>query len=154
MLDQLTALLPWAHAGSTWFMVGLIWFVQIVHYPLMGSVPPEASPAYAGAHQRRTTWVVGPVMLLEAGTAMLLVLTPHTEAIGLPWAWIGLALLALCWASTFMVQVPLHARLALGFDPNSWRRLVATNWLRTIAWSGRGIIALVMLNSWHVPDAR
>jgi hypothetical protein len=143
--DQLTALIPMAHAGSTWFMVGLIWFVQVVHYPLMGAVPPHAFSAYATSHQRRTTWVVGPVMLIEVSSALLLVRAPRGEFTGTLLPWIGVALLVLIWASTFAVQVPLHARLASGFDRAVWHRLVATNWLRTIAWTVRGIIALLLL---------
>lgn len=134
-----------AHAGATWFMVGLIWFVQIVHYPLMRSVPESAFPGYAVGHQRRTTWVVGLVMLLEAGSAVLLVLMPEESAGATLAKWIGLGMLALIWASTFGVQVPLHAKLAVGFDTRVWQRLVATNWLRTIAWTLRGFIALSLL---------
>lgn len=145
MPDQLTVLIPMAQAGSTWFMVGLIWFVQIVHYPLMGEVSTDAFPAYAKAHQRRTTWVVGPVMLIELSSALLLVRAPRGEFTGTLLPWIGVALLVLIWASTFAVQVPLHARLASGFDRAVWHRLVATNWLRTIAWTVRGIIALLLL---------
>lgn len=126
-------------------MVGLIWFVQIVHYPLMGAVPPHACSAYAAAHQRRTTWVVGPPMLLEGGSALLLGWTPRGAFESTTLGLVGLALLALIWVSTFAVQVPLHARLASGFDGVAWRRLVATNWLRAIAWTVRGIIALLLL---------
>ena len=39
-------------------MTGLIWFVQLVHYPLLAAVPPEAAIAVAVQHQRRTAWVV------------------------------------------------------------------------------------------------
>lgn len=145
MSDQLAALIPMVHAGATLFMTGLIWFVQIVHYPLIGAVSAGAVPAYEKAHQRRTTWVVGPVMLLEAISAVLLLWLPHGEFSGMTLRWSGLALLALIWASTFALQVPLHAKLAMGFDRDVWQRLVATNWLRTCAWSVRGIIALVFL---------
>lgn len=145
MPDHLTILIPFVHAGATWFMVGLIWFVQVVHYPLMGAVPPHAFSAYSNAHQRRTTWVVGPPMLLEGGTALLLGWTPRGAFEGKTLGWVGLALLTLIWVSTFAVQVPLHARLASGFDRAVWRRLVGTNWLRTIAWTVRGIIALLLL---------
>lgn len=146
MLDQLNTLTPVIHSGATWFMIGLIWFVQIVHYPLMGAVPADACPAYARAHQRRTTWIVGPVMLLEAGSAVLLLWLPHGEFAGTPLRWGGLALLAVIWVSTFAVQVPLHAKLATSFDRAVWRRLVVSNWLRTAAWSVRGIIALAVAN--------
>ena len=145
MPDQLAELIPLAHAGATWFMTGLIWFVQIVHYPLMGAVSADAFPAFEKAHQRRTTWVVGPVMMLEGICAVLLLWSPQGELSGTPLHWIALALLGLIWASTFVLQVPLHARLALGFDRTVWRRLVATNWLRTCAWSVRGIIAILLL---------
>ncbi len=126
-------------------MTGLIWFVQIVHYPLMGVVPADAGPLYAREHQRRTGWVVGPVMLLEAGAALLLVWWTHHESARMTLAWSGLALLALIWVSTAGVQVPLHAKLAQGFDRAVWQQLVATNWVRTVAWTVRGILALVVL---------
>lgn len=147
MPNQLTALIPTVHAGATWFMTGLIWFVQIVHYPLMGAVPSDTFPAFENAHQRRTTWVVGPVMLVEASSAVLLLWLPHGDFAGTTLRWSGLALLALIWASTFALQVPLHAKLAMGFDRAVWRQLLATNWLRTIAWTFRGIIAVLFLRS-------
>lgn len=145
MFDQLMAQTPVIHAAATWFMVGLIWFVQVVHYPLMGAVPSHAFSAYATSHQRRTTWVVGPVMLIELSSALLLFGALQGKFTGTLLPWIGLALLVLIWVSTFAVQVPLHARLASGFDRAVWRRLLATNWVRTIAWTVRGIIALLLL---------
>lgn len=142
--EQLATLVPMAHAGATWFMTGLIWFVQVVHYPLMGVVPGNEFPAYQRDHQRRTTVVVGPVMLVEAGSALLLAWSPSREFAGFPLAWTGLVLLAFIWVSTFAVQVPLHARLASGFDRAVWRRLVITNWLRTLGWTVRAGIAVLL----------
>jgi hypothetical protein len=84
-------------------------------------------------------------MLLEAGSALLLVLVPRDSLVSMPIRWVGLATLAFIWVSTFAIQVPLHAKLARGFDRAVWRWLVATNWLRTIAWTVRGIIALLLL---------
>jgi hypothetical protein len=140
--DRLATPIPLVHAGATWFMAGLIWFVQIVHYPLLEAVPADAFPAYERAHQQRTTWVVGPVMLLEASSAVLLLWLPRGKLTGTTLRWSGLALLALIWISTFALQVPLHAKLAMQFDGAVWHRLVVTNWLRTIAWTVRGVIAL------------
>ncbi len=145
MLDQLVPLLPLAHAGATWFMVGLIWFVQIVHYPLMGKVTSSGFSEYSAGHQRKTTWIVAPAMLAEAACTIALALFPQGHGAGSPVRWVGLGLLALVWASTFGVQMPLHARLSSGFNERVWRRLVLTNWVRTVAWTGRGIIAILML---------
>ncbi len=133
-----------ANVFATCFMTGLIWFVQVVHYPLFAAVGEAEFPSYSRAHQFRTTLVVGPVMLVEALTALLLALdvpagTPPTLA------WIGVALLAIVWISTAALQVPAHTRLLKGLDGSVVRRLVASNWIRTIAWSARAIVAIAML---------
>lgn len=57
-------------SAATLFMTGLIWFVQVVHYPLFGSAGRDIFAGYERAHQRRTGWVVGPPMLVELATAL------------------------------------------------------------------------------------
>ena len=91
---DLSGLIASAHAGTTLFMTGLIWFVQVVHYPLLRRLPASEVAPYAQEHARRTGWVVGPVMLAELGLALAL------AARGGTLAWIGLALLGMAWAST------------------------------------------------------
>ena len=61
------------HAAATLFMTGLIWFVQVVHYPLLANVGADGFAAYAQRHSSLTTWVAGPAMLIELGAAMALV---------------------------------------------------------------------------------
>ncbi len=132
------------HAGATLYMAGLIWFVQLVHYPLMRRVGREGYDVYQAQHARRTAWAVGPAMLTELACAVWLVALPPAElGRGLPLA--GLVLLAVIWLSTARLQVPCHRKLAHGFDPAVHRRLVLGNWLRTAAWSARGVIALAMI---------
>ena len=125
-------------------MVGLIWFVQIVHYPLMGRVGKEVFQTYADAHSRLTSFVVGPPMLLEAATTVLLV-PLHPANVALWQILLGIALLAVAWLSTYFLQVPCHRVLGGGFDPTTHRFLVRSNWLRTAAWSARGILLLYLV---------
>jgi hypothetical protein len=133
-----------ANALATLFMTGLIWFVQIVHYPLFARVGGDVFPAYSRAHQTLTTLVVGPPMLVEALTALLLVVArPPQVAAWL--AWTGLALVGVIWLSTAALQVPAHGRLVNGFDPQVGAYLVSTNWIRTIAWSARAAVVTAML---------
>jgi len=135
-----------AHALSTCFMTGLIWFVQVVHYPLMALIGEAGYERYQLAHQRLTSLVVGPVMLLEAASALVLLLRASQSGEAFrAMAYGGVGLLALVWLSTFAVQVPLHERLSRGFDARVHRRLVHTNWVRTFAWSARGLLSLIML---------
>ncbi len=46
------------HLGSTWFMVGLIWLIQIVHYPLFARVGVEQFVPYEREHSRLITYIV------------------------------------------------------------------------------------------------
>lgn len=136
-----------AHAVSTGLMAGLVWFVQVVHYPLFASVGEEKFKAYSAAHQSRTTLIVAPLMLIEAASAIGLLLLWPTEAGPRTLAIASVVLLAAVWVSTFAVQVPMHAKLAGGFDSGVHRRLVATNWVRTLAWSARAVIATLMVGA-------
>jgi hypothetical protein len=137
-------LLLLVNLASTLVMTGLIWFVQLVHYPLFGNVGADGYCAYQAAHSRRTTWVVALPMLIELGTSGLLVRHPPA---GIPsWqTWLGLALVGTVWLSTFALQIPRHNTLGAGYDPEVHRALVATNWLRTTAWTARALLVLWMM---------
>lgn len=133
----------WAHLAATLYLAGLVWCIQVVHYPLMDGVGAERFAGFHRRHSTRISLIVIPPMLVEAATALLLVVSIPT---GVPRALpaLGLGLLAIVWVSTFAVQVPLHSRLARGFDPKAHRRLVNSNWLRTAAWSLRAALAIAI----------
>lgn len=135
------------HAAATWVMVGVIWFVQLVHYPLMDRVrtePAHAFPDFEKAHQRGTTLIVAPAMLLELLTSGWLVIA-LTGGVAAMLAWAGLALVSVNWVSTAALQMPCHRKLEKGFDPATHQKLVRSNWLRTLAWSARGVLAAALL---------
>jgi hypothetical protein len=119
-------------------MVGLIWFVQIVHYPLFAIVPAATFEAYSQGHTGRTFWVVMPPMFVEVISGILLAcFAPGSER---PLWVASLLALGVIWLSTWEIQIPLHNRLQAALSLGDVRRLVLTNWLRTILWSGRGLI--------------
>ena len=125
-----------ASLATTWFLTGLIWTIQVDGYPLFASVGRDAFAAFEADHTRRITPLVGPVMLAELVLAISLMFErPKSMPTWL--AWVGVGLVGAIWASTGLVQVPLHDRLAFGFDPDAHSLLVATNWIRTAAWSAR-----------------
>ena len=137
-------LLLLVHAGATLMMLGVILVMQVVHYPLFARVGTEEYTAYQKSHMRRVTGIVLPAMSAELGTAAWLAVERPPAVPG--WmAWTGLALALLLWASTGLVQTPLHRRLTEGFDAEAHRRLVRSNWLRTAAWATRSGLALWML---------
>ena len=128
-------------------MTGLSWCIQVVHYPLFAAVGRDEFTRYEADHARLITLVVGPLMLVELATALWLA---AVRPAGIPaWmTWAGLALVAAIWTSTAAIQVPCHARLAAGFDAEVHARLVSSNWIRTVAWTARGVLSLAMIAAW------
>lgn len=120
-------------------MVGLIWMIQVVHYPMLAAYSSLAPVTAATDHQARVSWVVGPLMAAEGVTALIL-LVDRPDTMSIASAWIAAALLGIALASTVLIQVPLHSRLAEGHDDHSAQRLIKTNWIRTAAWTARGLL--------------
>ena len=134
------SLLLSSHYAATWALVGVIWTIQLVHYPLFAQVGRDTFTAYHQLHTTQITWVVAPLMLTELVTAAWLVMTGSRDA----WLLVSLLPLVVNWLSTWRVQIPLHNKLAAGFDAHTHDRLVSTNWWRTVAWTVRGFCLLMV----------
>jgi hypothetical protein len=131
-----------SHLCATWALVGLIWTVQLVLYPMFSSVGPAEFKSYHKRHTTRITWVVAPLMLVELLTVAWMLLGGKRDL----WLLLSIAPLGFNWLSTWLVQVPLHERLSSGFDPRAHQRLVGTNWWRTLSWTLRGFAVLMASN--------
>ncbi|MBD2770267.1 hypothetical protein IC235_20465 [Hymenobacter sp. BT664] len=133
---RLLLLLNFATAA---YLTGLIWTVQVVHYPGFGLVPKEAWAAFHAAHTRRMSQVVLVPMVVELGLALWLAWAGRA-ALPSGVGWWSLVLVLLIWAATFFISVPFHNRLAQGYDYIAIDGLVRTNWLRTLAWTARLVL--------------
>ena len=113
--------------------------VQVVHYNLFDRIGEQTFEQYEADHTRLITPIVGPPMLVEIVTAVMLFFAAPP---GVPrWAIAaGLVAVVAIWLSTALVQVPLHNRLLSGFNESDYRMLVGTNWIRTVLWTARGIM--------------
>jgi hypothetical protein len=138
-------LLLLVNLATSLYMTGLIWFVQIVHYPLFERIAPQEFALYEKEHQRLTTRVVAPAMLLELAASVLLLISRPSSAI----IWVAGLLTLLVWGSTMAIQVPLHQKLAGQFELASIRALVSSNWIRTFAWSIRSLVLLWEVGKHH-----
>lgn len=126
------------HLLLTWLMTGVIWMVQLVHYPLFSYVERERFSAFESQHTARISWIVMPAMLLELASAVWLVWAP-VGMLGARLGWLNVSILAGIWLSTFLFSVPQHTRLHRGFSEEAHARLVQTNWFRTCLWSIRAV---------------
>ena len=132
------------HVATTMFMVGLIWLIQIVHYPLFAHVGDNTFLAYHKRHTQWITTIVAPLILLELATGLLLWLMAPLQ----PFWILNTMGIAVIWGSTAFWQVRLHKQLSL-VDGTARlaliRQLVASNWLRTIFWSFRCLLLVGLL---------
>ncbi|MDJ0838868.1 MAG: hypothetical protein QNK37_20280 [Acidobacteriota bacterium] len=117
---------------TTFSLFGLIWVIQLVHYPAFRFIADDRFPAFHRFHTFQISLVVLPLMLVELAAAIWLAAVPPTRG---PFQWVLLGLTLLVWLSTFALQVPCHSKLGAGKDDVLIDRLVHTNWLRTLAWS-------------------
>lgn len=131
---------------SCFFMTGLIWTIQLVHYPSFHFVDPNKDISFTQFHVQRITPIVLPVMVVELfSAAWLAYFKPNTMTV------LNFALVILIWLSTFFFSVPLHSKLALNYESNTISKLVKTNWPRTLLWSVRsiGLLYLILNQEGH-----
>lgn len=124
------------HFYCTVFMTGLIWTIQIVHYPSFGFVKEERYREFQHFHMRRITFIVGPLMLIELLTGALILFKNYQH---IPYV-VSVVLLALIWLNTAILNVPIHNKLLSEGDEGLFKKLVLSNWPRTILWSVRSLI--------------
>jgi len=120
------------------FMTGLIWIVQLLHYPAFAAIEASTFPKFHQMHSQRISFIVAPVMLFELVTGGLLLIYPPRE----PLVIISFVLLIVIWICTFTISVPLHNQLGTQKDLDKIKKLILTNWPRTILWSFRSILLL------------
>jgi hypothetical protein len=125
--------------ATAWAMTGVIWTMQLVHYPVLATASAAAPAEAVRRHRRGITPIVAPLMAAELIGACLLI-ADASGAVSRPGAILAAALLAGSLGLTALYFAPLHGRLARRHDDADARRLVSVNWFRTIAWTLRAAV--------------
>ena len=116
----------WLNLASTWYMVGLIWLIQLVHYPLFNYVGSEEFILFHENHKILITPVVGIVMIVELVTSVIILFQPPCGIRN--WTSIvGIILLGIIWFSTIYFQIPFHNTLSTKFNENTLFMLINMN---------------------------
>ena len=124
--------------------VGLIWTIQLVHYPSMRYISKDKFPAYHNFHSIRISILAMPLMLAELVTSIMLWYQNFNNAIQTVFL-INLIIVVLIWSSTFLIQAPLHNLLSKEKNVDKLSRLISTNWIRTLLWTARSILMILFL---------
>ena len=131
------------HVAATWFMVGMIWTIHLVHYPLFANVGPESYVAFQAEHVDRIGALLFVPWLTEGLTLLALmwfVVVARRRDIAAPVV-IGAVAMAAVLAISGFWSAPAHGELADGFDAAVHDRLMAANLVRSVAWTVRGVCA-------------
>jgi hypothetical protein len=123
----------------SWGLLLLIWLVQIIIYPGFRRIPSKGFVNYHRWYVIRISAIVLPLMICEViVTIGWLMLDSNLFFPLISAFWV-----VIIWLSTFVLQVPIHNRLQAGKDDACIRRLVTTNWIRTIAWSMKAVAVTI-----------
>lgn len=128
-----------AQLGACFFMLGLIWLIQLIHYPGFAMVEKARFSEFHSRHSRALTALAGPMMTVELLTGLALMIDSGYR---IPWS-VNFLLICVAWTVTFTQSVPAHNRLSLGYCESSIERLIKTNWLRTLAWTLRAVLLTI-----------
>ena len=132
------------HFSLTLYMTGIIWLIQVIHYPLFSLVGEKNFEDYHKSHIQKTSSVIAIPMVLELLTVLYLLIKNNLYRSNLLFL-INFSLLVITWIITFLISVPRHDILSKGHNELAIKTLVNTNWIRTIAWTLRAVILFTIL---------
>ena len=122
------------HLIFTSIMTGVIWVIQIVHYPSFHFIEKELYTAFQKFHMNKISIIVIPIMLAELITGMMLFLDKSSKS---PFLIISFVILVLIWLITGVFFSKAHNELIAGYQELVINQLVAMNWIRTLLWTLR-----------------
>jgi len=130
------------HLIATSVMVGVIWVIQLVHYPSFHFVELKQYTTFQRFHMARISYVVIPAMLTELFTLILIVISmDQIDILVLASA----ILLIFIWLMTAVFFSGVHQKLTLGYDQTVVDKLVKLNWGRTLLWTLRLLLISIYM---------
>ena len=130
------------HLIATSVMVGVIWVIQLVHYPSFHFVELKQYTTFQRFHMARISYVVIPAMLTELFTLILIVFSmDQIDTLVLASA----ILLIFIWLMTAVFFSGVHQKLTLGYEQPVVDKLVKLNWGRTLLWTTRLLLISIYM---------
>ena len=130
------------HIARNLFDLGIVivvWLAQVIMYPSLAHIERDAFVSWHRKYSSRIAFFVIPLLCGQAIIVGILVYDDASLTNVL-----SAALIAACWASTFGLSVPCHARLQrAGKDLQVIRKLVRTNLIRTMLWTAVLLIGIL-----------
>ena len=130
------------HLIATSVMVGVIWVIQLVHYPSFHFIELKQYTTFQRFHMSRISYVVIPAMVTELFTLILIIISmDQIDTLVLASA----ILLIFIWLITAVFFSGVHQKLTLGYDQTVVDKLVKLNWGRTLLWTLRLLLISIYM---------
>jgi hypothetical protein len=139
-MEQLESILTF-HLAATLLMTGVIWIIQLVHYPSFMYIEKNKFVDFEMFHSKQISKVVIPLMLLELVTSVLLIYISSQQSLLFI---ANFLLLIATWLITLFFSARYHKKLVDGFNELYILKLIKTNWARTIFWTTRSVMLLFL----------
>ena len=144
------------HAAASMFMVGLIWTIHYVHYPLFAYVGESTYASFQAVHVERIGRLLFVPWLTEGftliGILVLAFLGGH-KTLRVP-AVLNSAAMAVVLVISGFWSAPAHGKLADGFDKAVHDELMTVNLIRSLAWTVCGACSIwIVLSTWAADRA-
>ena len=119
------------HSIVDFGMCVVLWLVQLVIYPSFLRLESSEIVAWHKAYTFRVSFVILPLMFGQLALSILSVVEDPSIL-----EWVAFVFVLVCWILTFFVSVPLHRKIEQNdITRETRRKLITTNWPRTILWS-------------------
>tara|TARA_B110000444_G_C18678653_1_gene518681 strand:- start:232 stop:621 length:390 start_codon:yes stop_codon:yes gene_type:complete len=124
-------------------MVGVIWLIQLIHYPSFEYISTKRYFEFQKLHMNRVSIIVMPVMLLESisGAYILFYIFPNDKIYAF-----SIVLLVIIWIITGLYFSKVHSKLLHDNSLVIKKKLVQKNWSRTIIWTIRLVLIFWLTN--------
>jgi len=129
------------HLTSTSIMVGVIWVIQLVHYPSFKYVNESDYIIFQKYHMSNISYIVFPVMFTELTTAILIFFSGEKSFFFM----LSLICLFLIWVITGVLFTKFHNILQKGKDLKMIEKMIKANWMRTLLWTLRLIMIFFVI---------
>ena len=132
------------HLVSTSIMVGVIWIIQLVHYPTFLFIDKQKYMKFQEFHMSRVSYIVMPTMIAELFSGIYILFYNNVLMVN-TFFLLASFYLFLNWVITALVFVKIHNGLLIKYEKNIILLLVKLNWLRTILWSLRLVFLTIII---------
>ena len=129
------------HIISTSIMVGVIWVIQLVHYPSFKYVNESDYIIFQKYHMSNISYIVFPVMFTELITALIILFFGEKSLFFV----LSLIYLFLIWIITGVLFTKYHSILKEGKDLMIIEKMIKANWIRALLWTMRLIMILFVI---------